>query len=632
MNTTCRVKNFTAFGSEESVIPLSTKGLTLIRGVNKSSKSKSNNGAGKSQILNAIAWGLFGKVPSGLVKADLVNAVSKKNCCVSVDVEIDGKQGKIDRYIADKTHKDNLYFTIDGEDKRGASNDGTQANINLFLGTDYESFMTAVLFTMDEDSSFAGKTPSNQDKVFSNLLKMDYLVKAKDIATSELKSIRNEKNAINIDKVRLSTTLSNLRNELANANSAKEQWEVARRERLSSLKERMNSLDLQRKNITIDNTIVPKLRSELDKLVNQSKTIDTAELENKRKAAIDSRVAIESSLAVANNNSAALEDELETAQGLNGSASCPTCKSPLNPDDTSKRIDELNKKLKRSNKNIDTLESQLAEVRKSITSIQKDIEESTSIKNLITKKEYEIKSKEREISDAVGRVEYITTQIKQVDMDIENTNKEQFTKIVDTFALEMKIENCEIDIEEIDKKLESLSYREELYLFWEDGFSSGGIRNLLVESIIPDLNKLAAKYSSILTGGELSISFSAQKELASGDKRNKLEVKVSDMYGSDSYHSSSGGEKRRIDLCVNITLHMLVAKSIGIPFVFLDESLVKLDRRGVDNALQLFRDLTSEIPSIFIVTNQDDIANEDFDNIWTVVREGRESKLEIGDI
>ena len=221
--------------------------------------------------------------------------------------------------------------------------------------------------------------------------------------------------------------------------------------------------------------------------------------------------------------------------------------------------------------------------------------------------------------------------MKQVDMDIENINKEQFTKIVDTFALEMKIENCEIDIEEIDKKLESLSYREELYLFWEDGFSSGGIRNLLVESIIPDLNKLAARYSNVLTGGELSISFSAQKVLASGDKRNKLEVKVSDMFGSDSYHSSSGGEKRRIDLCVNITLHMLVARSIGIPFVFLDESLVKLDRRGVDNALQLFRDLTSEIPSIFIVTNQDDIANEDFDNIWTVVREGRESKLEIGD-
>ena len=206
MKITCTVRNFTAFGNEPSVIPLDTKGLTLIRGLNKSSKSKSNNGAGKSQILNAIAWGLFGEVPKGVTKAELVNSDNKKNCYVFVDIEHNGKTARIERYIADSKHKDNLYFLINGEDKRGASNKDTQENINTFLGLDYASFITAVLFTMDEESSFAGKTPSNQDKVFTNLLKMDYLVKAKDIATNELKSIRA--NAVSYTHLTLPTIYS----------------------------------------------------------------------------------------------------------------------------------------------------------------------------------------------------------------------------------------------------------------------------------------------------------------------------------------------------------------------------------------------------------------------------------------
>jgi len=226
------------------------------------------------------------------------------------------------------------------------------------------------------------------------------------------------------------------------------------------------------------------------------------------------------------------------------------------------------------------------------------------------------------------KISNIDQRIKQINDDI-NTIKEEKFKLLDTFALEVDIDQKARDIDDYKKQLEDYLYREELYSFWEEGFSASGIRNLLVESIVPELNELAAKYSSILTGGELLITFAAQKELASGDKRNKLEVKVTDLYGSDNYHTSSGGEKRRIDLCVNLTLHMLVAKTVGMPFVFLDEALVKLDRRGIENALQLFRDLTDEIPSIYIVTNQDDISNEDFDNIWTVVRTGRESKLEL---
>lgn len=637
MKITCTVKNFTAFGNEPSVIPLNTKGLTLIRGINKSSKSKSNNGAGKSQILNAIAWGLYGEIPKGVTKAELINSSSKKNGCVIVDIEHNNAKAKIERYLSDTKHKDNLYFKIDGEDKRGASNKDTQDNINTFLGIDYSSFITAVLFTMDEDSSFAGKTPSNQDKVFTNLLKMDYLVKAKDIVSIELKKIKTDIISTESTISKNETELSSMNNELNRSRDAKKAWEADKNGRLEDLKSRKKALTDSLSTLEYVGKENEKLIELEDQLKRKNVELDTynkEKFEDILTLIVGKRMALEGEVAVAKKTISDIEEELSIAQEINGQAICPTCKSPLDEKATSDRVAELLKSLRRKQNGLEKLQETLTATRKEINSTQENINNRDMIKNTITQLQHKIEMEEKEIKNKkdqlVERKKNNEKQIEQLDKDIEAIEKETF-KLIDTFALEVNIDQKARDIDEYKKQLETSLYREELYSFWEEGFSAGGIRNLLVESIIPELNELAAKYSSVLTGGELLITFAAQKELASGDKRNKLEVKVTDLYGSDNYHTSSGGEKRRIDLCVNLTLHMLLAKTVGMPFVFLDEALVKLDRRGIDNALQLFRDLTDEIPSIFIVTNQDDVANEDFDNIWTVTREGRESKLEIGD-
>lgn len=628
MKITCTVRNFTAFGNEPSVIPLDTKGLTLIRGLNKSSKSKSNNGAGKSQILNAIAWGLFGEVPKGVTKAELVNSDNKKNCYVFVDIEHNGKTARIERYIADSKHKDNLYFLINGEDKRGASNKDTQENINTFLGLDYASFITAVLFTMDEESSFAGKTPSNQDKVFTNLLKMDYLVKAKDITTTELKSIRANVSDIQSKISKNEIELSSMEKELDNSKNAKAAWEADKSSRIKNLEERAESLNDEKERVVSKSFDTSSLDEQLKEKQKELDTLINEKYDNQLSLVAEKRIKLEGDIAVSKKDISDIEEKLETAQEINGYAVCPTCESPLDEKATSERVAELNKSLKRKKTNHSKLADSLAEIRQEATTIQSKINARDSIKNEITQLKHKKEMLVREQQANEEKISNIDQRIKQINDDI-NTIKEEKFKLLDTFSLEVDIDQKARDIDEHKKQLENLLYREELYSFWEEGFSAAGIRNLLVESIIPELNELAAKYSSVLTGGELLITFAAQKELASGDKRNKLEVKVTDLYGSDNYHTSSGGEKRRIDLCVNLTLHMLVAKTVGMPFVFLDEALVKLDRRGIENALQLFRDLTDEIPSIYIVTNQDDISNEDFDNIWTVVRTGRESKLEL---
>jgi len=203
----------------------------------------------------------------------------------------------------------------------------------------------------------------------------------------------------------------------------------------------------------------------------------------------------------------------------------------------------------------------------------------------------------------------------------------------------------EQETSQLEKRMETLKKevvcsreeKEELVLeidrldFWIKGFGSQGIRNLLIRSAIPTLNQLANEFSKILTNNELSIQFSGTKMVGSGKKeeaRSKLNIVASDITGSNKYYTASAGERRRIDICVDLALHFLVAETSDLPFVFMDEVFSAVDTRGKELILKLLRGLTERIPSIIIISNQEDVAEStEFDQIWTVFRKGKQSWL-----
>ena len=78
-----RFKNFRSYGNQFTEVD-------LIR--NKTTVVTATNGAGKSSILMAIEFGLFGKVSNGIPKPDLVNTINKKDCLVEVECESLGRQ------------------------------------------------------------------------------------------------------------------------------------------------------------------------------------------------------------------------------------------------------------------------------------------------------------------------------------------------------------------------------------------------------------------------------------------------------------------------------------------------------------------------------------------------------------
>jgi DNA repair exonuclease SbcCD ATPase subunit len=223
--------------------------------------------------------------------------------------------------------------------------------------------------------------------------------------------------------------------------------------------------------------------------------------------------------------------------------------------------------------------------------------------------------------------------LKDLNERIETLSKEVPPQGEDATSIHKEIDKLENNvIETREEKEELLTLQSELD-FCERMFGPSGIRNLLVRGIIPKLNEQVNRFAEILTDGELTIEFVGEVEVGSGRKtesRNKLDVRVVDRFGSEKYCKESGGEKRRVDICVNLALNYLVASRIGLPFVMFDEFYASLDKRGEMKVMELLEELKKDIPSIFVISNNESISSSDFDNVWTVVREGKESWIEKG--
>ena len=85
-----KYKNFLSTGDNWTEIKLNNSKSTLIVGI---------NGAGKSTMLDAISFGLFGKPHRGINKPQLVNTINNKDCVVEVAFSIGSKDFKIVRGI-----------------------------------------------------------------------------------------------------------------------------------------------------------------------------------------------------------------------------------------------------------------------------------------------------------------------------------------------------------------------------------------------------------------------------------------------------------------------------------------------------------------------------------------------------
>ena len=177
------VKNFMSVGNSTQAVNFDRKDLTLVLGENLDQggdDSGARNGTGKTTIINALSYAMYGTALTNIKKDNLINKTNAKNMMVTIDFEKDGETYRIERGRRPNTMK---FFVGNQEkeitdDAQGDSRE-TQAEIERMLGMSHDMFKHIVALNTYTEPFLALKA-NDQRTIIEQLLGITLLSEKAD--------------------------------------------------------------------------------------------------------------------------------------------------------------------------------------------------------------------------------------------------------------------------------------------------------------------------------------------------------------------------------------------------------------------------------------------------------------------
>jgi DNA repair exonuclease SbcCD ATPase subunit len=200
---TLAVKNFMSVGNTTQAVQFDRRDLTLVLGQNLDlggDDTGARNGTGKTTIINALSYALYGSALTNIKKDNLINKTNAKNMLVTIEFENNGTEYKIERgrkpntmafYIGDQEQE----IT---DESQGDSRE-TQAAIERMLGMSHDMFKHIVALNTYTEPFLALKA-NEQRTIIEQLLGITVLSEKADLLKEQLKA---SKDAITAEEYRI---------------------------------------------------------------------------------------------------------------------------------------------------------------------------------------------------------------------------------------------------------------------------------------------------------------------------------------------------------------------------------------------------------------------------------------------
>ena len=561
-------RNLLSTGNSWTEIELNGSKTNLIVG---------QNGHGKSTILDALTFVLFGKPFRKINKGGLINSVNGKDCRVEIEFSAYGKKYKIFRGI-----KPNIFeIYVDGTllNQDSASRDYQDYLEKFILKMNMKSFCQIVILGSASFTPFMQLTPADRRTIIEDLLDiqifsvMSILVKQRIQENKEnlemnrmlLKSAEEKKSYIE-------KTLKNLRQ---NSDS-----------RLEELNNQYEEFAQQKKALL---TKVQGLVDEKDKLA-----IEVADLSDLRLTYEDS-IKI---LAQWDNDVKRMNKEIKF---LETSDECPTCKQSIDKVFCEHRIHELSQEIQ-NNLFVGAMSSSLRD--ETLEKINDKEQKAKRIQEIIAQIKADkqtmmhIVSTMNNIEDNIDKIRNADNLVKDSEEELEKTIKEinRVNGTITHFTNERVL---------IDMAMALLK--------------DGGIKTKIIKQYVPIINKLVNKY---LDRMGFFVNFNIDE--------NFNEVIKSRYRDEFSYANFSEGEKTRIDLSLMFTWRAIakMKNSVNTNLLILDEILDgSLDANGTDEFLKIIQTLTEDT-NTFIISHKTDSIADKFDKTFRFLKVRNFSQLQ----
>ena len=564
---TLRWKNFLSTGNNWSEVEFQKARTNLVVG---------HNGAGKSTMLDALSFALFGKAHRNISKAQLINSINNKGCQVEVTFNVLGSDFKIIRGI-----KPNKFEIWRGETMLNQDSHAKEYQKILeqnILKLNHKSFHQIVVLGSSSFIPFMQLSAQHRRDVIEDLLDINVFSKMNNILkekTSLLKDqVKDVSHKIEVNKTKVEAQKKYIRDVKAINKEAKE--------------EKLKLIEEHRSEITALNTENEGLSSYVE-----SHLSTTTESKQAKEAKVKELQAYEAKF------QSDIRKLVKDVKFFESNDICPSCSQSITEETKQEHILEGKEKARELQEALET----------ATTSIAKHVE-------------------------SIGQLDVMLEECrqKQTSIHINNQSIKTFQQAIDTAqqAIEKSSGNSGLDqainernhlTESGDDLVEQRLTLNEQYnynLVMSQMLKDTGIKTKIVKQYLPVINKLVNQYLQIL---DFFVSFNLDEAF-----QETIRSRFRDSFTYDSF---SEGEKQRIDLALLFTWRQIakMKNSVATNLLILDETFdSSLDIDGVDNLMKIIYSLGDDT-NVFVISHKGEMVDGKFANKIEVVKEKNFSRI-----
>lgn len=550
---TLKYSNFLSVGDNEITIDFLESKSTLIVG---------HNGSGKSLMLDALSFALFGKPHRNINKPQLVNSINGKGCHVEVEFSIGKKEYKIVRGI-----KPNLFeIWVDGNmiNQESHSRDYQKLLETNILKLNHKSFHQVVVLGSSNFTPFMQHPVWTRRGIIEDLLDIGIFSKMnaglKETQAKLKDQIKDTEYNLNLSKEKISMQNKHIDklNDISKNNVKKLDKEIA------ELRGQADKLIENNKSAT------KKYQSEYAKTASQHKKNQDAQtkLEYYKKQILDN-----------------IKKVTKESTFFESTETCPTCQQHLDDEIKEQKIHECSHQLVEYKDGNEQLEVELEKARCAVDKTTKSLNDLVEVNKQLSNNSTLISNYETSIAKLQEKKNESGSNEDLVKAKAElQFLRDTRDKLSDTRSLQTEEQHYNDIIAELLKDT--------------------GIKTKIIRQYLPVMNKLINQYLQVL---DFFVLFNLDE--------NFNETILSRHRDSFSYSSFSEGEKQRIDLALLFAWRQVakMKNSANTNLLILDETFdSSLDPEGIDNLLRILSTL-DEGTRVFVISHKQEILEGRFD-------------------
>ena len=539
-----RWKNFLSTGNQFTEIQLNDTNTNLIVG---------SNGAGKSTVLDALTFSLFGRAFRKINKPQLANSVNDKDCKVEVEFTIGKTSWKVVRGIKPAIFE--IWRDDSLLDQASSAADQQKWFEQNVLKMNYKSFTQIVILGSSTFVPFMQLTASNRRDVIEDLLDIRIFSTMNVVLKEKIRSIKEEVKVLELKKESLLDKVEMQKNFI-------EELECRGKENVKQKENKIQELLIEENNLMLSNQIIEedvfKLNKEIEEVTGAT---DKLRKLGNLKGKISNKVA-----------TITKEHKFFTENTV-----CPTCNQDIEETFRINRIKDAQDKAKELQSGYQELEDAINKEEERERQFLFLSKETTTLTHGISKNNTKIAGCQRQIRDLESEIQRITDQL--ANRNIENEK------------LESLKDNLKTTYDELAQRKDTIDYYDFSYSLLKDG----GVKSKIIKKYLPLINQQVNRYLQMM---DFYINFTLDEEFN--------ETVQSPIHEDFSYASFSEGEKMRIDLALLFTWREVarMKNSVNTNLLIMDEVFdSSLDGFGTEEFLKIIRFVIKDA-NVFVISHK----------------------------